>query len=215
MLSEDDFYPDCDGRPMAESDLHRDVMIDLIETLNRHFSTDPTVYVSGDLLLYYEKGRRRRRVAPDVFVVRGVVKKLRSHYLMWNEGKPPDCVIEVTSVLTRRRDRDKFRLYRDVLGVAELFLFDPLNTRPSPSLRGYRLKSGCYEPIEPLDDRLPSEVLQLHLRQHGEWLRFFTPRGGRPVRSYHELRGRPPESGRDLDRLRREIEEFQRHFDSS
>src|SRR5437016_3687010 len=90
-------YPTSDGRPMAETDIHRQDMMDLIETLQDHFAADPRVYVTGNLLLFYERGNRRRHVAPDVFVVRGVPKlPLRKYYLLWEEGKGPDVVLEIT-----------------------------------------------------------------------------------------------------------------------
>ena len=57
---------------MAESDTHRDLMIDLIAMLREYFRDDPHVYISGNLLLYYEEGNPRRSVAPDVFVVKGI-----------------------------------------------------------------------------------------------------------------------------------------------
>ena len=64
-------YPTSDGRPMAETDLHRDVMFDLIETLKERFAADPLTYVSGNILLFYEPGNKRRHVSPDVLVVLG------------------------------------------------------------------------------------------------------------------------------------------------
>ena len=67
-------YPTSDGKPMAETDVHRDLMIDLIQTLEDRFAADPEVYVSGNILMFYEEGNRRRHVSPDVFVVRGIPK---------------------------------------------------------------------------------------------------------------------------------------------
>ena len=64
-------YPTSDGKPMAETDVHRDLMMDLIRTLGAHYAADPMVYVSGNLLLFYEEGNKRKHVSPDVFVVRG------------------------------------------------------------------------------------------------------------------------------------------------
>ena len=65
-------YPTGDEEPMGESDIHRENMTDLIETLGDYFANEPMVCVSGWLLVYYEEGDPRKRVAPDVFVVRGV-----------------------------------------------------------------------------------------------------------------------------------------------
>src|SRR3954447_1122406 len=81
-------YPTSDGRPMAETDLHRKDMVDLIETLDQHFAADPNVYVTGNLLLFYERGNKRKHVSPDVFVAHGVPKAPpRDYYLLWEEPK--------------------------------------------------------------------------------------------------------------------------------
>jgi hypothetical protein len=42
------YYPDSDGRPMAESDLHREVMMDLIHGLQGYYVDASDVYVSGN-----------------------------------------------------------------------------------------------------------------------------------------------------------------------
>src|SRR3954452_23150266 len=67
-------YPTSDGRPMAETDTHRQDMVDLIAALQDRFAADPDAYVSGNLLLFYEQGSPRKHVSPDVFVVLGVPK---------------------------------------------------------------------------------------------------------------------------------------------
>jgi Uma2 family endonuclease len=176
-------YPTSDGRPMAETDLHRQVMMDLISTLEDYFATDPMVYVSGNLLLFYEKGNKRKHVSPDVFVVRGVSKlPPRDYYLLWEEGKSPDVVIEVTSKTTRSEDQKKKRtLYRDVLKVPEYFQFDPTEDYLKPSLQGHRLVVGEYEPIEPVAGRLPSAILGLNLERDGTQLRLVEPAPGHRI----------------------------------
>ena len=55
----------------------------------------------------------RVKVALDF---RGVPKGTRDNYILWEEGKGPDVVIELTSSSTHQEDIEgKFRLYRDVL----------------------------------------------------------------------------------------------------
>ena len=49
-------YPTSDGRPMAETDTHRNQMINLILALEHHFKDDPNIYVSGNILMFYQKG---------------------------------------------------------------------------------------------------------------------------------------------------------------
>jgi Uma2 family endonuclease len=180
-------YPTSDGRPMAETDTHRRLMVDLIETLEAHFAAAPDVYVSGNLLLFYEEGNKRKHISPDVLLTRGIAKGDRNYYLMWLEGKAPDVVVEITSKTTRSEDvKKKMGLYRDVLQVAEYFLFDPFEDYLKPPMQGYRLIEANYEPIEPVAGRLPSEVLGLHLERAGTQLRLYDPRTGRRVPTEHE-----------------------------
>lgn len=50
---------------MAESDLHRQLMTNLIEALACHFR-GREVCVSGHLMLYYERGNPKASLSPDV-----------------------------------------------------------------------------------------------------------------------------------------------------
>jgi Uma2 family endonuclease len=164
---------------MAETDWHRDLMHVLIAILRWYYAADPMVYVSGNLLLFYERGNKRRHVSPDVFVVKGITKRQRLNYLLWREGKGPDFVIELTSSSTRKEDlQTKFELYQNVLRVREYFLFDPLGDYLEPPLQGYRLWRGRYGAIKPVAGRLPSKVLGLHLERAGEQLRLYHPGTG-------------------------------------
>jgi Uma2 family endonuclease len=173
-------YPTSDGRPMAETEDHRDLLFDSIYTLKMHPRTARQFYVSGNLLMYYEEGNKRKHVSPDVFAVRGISKRRRKYYLVWEEAKAPDFILELTSKSTRREDlKEKFALYRDTLKVQEYFLFDPHQEYLKPQLQGYRLVHGDYEPIKPVSGRLPSEVLGLHLEAQGSVVRFYDPATGR------------------------------------
>lgn len=189
-------YPETDGRPMAETPLHRDVLFLCIDILRRWFAADSNVYVSGNMMLYYERGNPRRWVSPDVQVTLGIPREPeRRVYKTWVEGKMPDLVIEATSRSTQREDEEfKFELYRR-LGVSEYFLFDPEGDYLDPPLAGYRLVAGEYRPIEPVDGRLPSDVLRLHLLGDGAALRYFDPATGQQLLSSQE----------EVERLRREV----------
>ncbi|WP_435021047.1 Uma2 family endonuclease [Tundrisphaera sp. TA3] len=176
------FYPESDGKPMAESPVHRDVMAETIAALRDWFADDPLAYVSGNEFLYFVEGDPRRNVSPDVWVARGIDKSVRRpSYKTWEEGgKGPDLVIEVSSPSTRREDlRHKLGLYQDVLRVPEYYLFDPLGEYLDPPLQGHRLVDGAYRPIAPEAGRLPSQVLGLHLEADGTELRLFDPAAGR------------------------------------
>ena len=226
-------YPSGDGKPMAETEIHLDDMIDTIQVLREHFAAEPRVYVGGNLLLYYEEGNPRKHVAPDVFVAFDVPKKPpRDYYLVWKEGKAPDLVVELTSKSTKREDQTKkLELYRDILKVSEYILFDPTQDYLNPALQGFRLVGTDYVSIEPIAGRLPSQVLGLHLERDGVKLRLFDPASGQrlltPVEgraaaaqqtAAAESRAASAEAerqrlaeenerlGRELERLRREIE---------
>ena len=118
------YYPESDGKPMGETDWHRRAIIRLIELLEYLFRGE-LVYVSGDLLVYYEEGNPKKFVVPDVFIVKGAQPHDRRIFKIWQERRVPNAVIEVTSRKTRQRDHTfKPDLYAR-LGVAEYFLYDP------------------------------------------------------------------------------------------
>jgi Uma2 family endonuclease len=224
VASESKNYPTSDGRPMAETDLHRNLMNLLIHRLEAWYSKDPTVYVSGNLLLFYVPGNKRKHLAPDVFVVKGVEKKLRDNYLIWEEGKGPDVVIEVTSSTTRKEDiSKKFELYRDVLKVPEYFLFDPRGDYLKPPLRGYRLVNGAYRPIEPERSRFRSDELGLYLWQDGADLKIYDPvshqwllapeeKNAQDTVALQQAEEALQAAKKELERLRRENEELRRRM---
>ncbi len=53
--------PESDGKPMAETDIHRDQMVDLIYGLREFLRPDSRRDVSGNLFVYYrdETGERQ------------------------------------------------------------------------------------------------------------------------------------------------------------
>ncbi len=175
-------YPESDGKPMAETDVHRDLMAGLIDALKWRYRDDPQIYVSGNLLLYYVEGDPTKSKAPDVFVVKGVEKRLRRIYKLWEEGVAPCAVIELTSKSTRREDqKGKFELYAR-WGVREYFLFDPLNEYLRPALQGYRLRRGGYEVIRADElGRLESKELGVWLERDGTRLRLWDVTTGEEV----------------------------------
>jgi Uma2 family endonuclease len=185
-------YPERDGKPMAETDTHRDLMTDsLISPLKQFYRPHPNVYVTGNINLYYQKGNPKAVVAPDVFVVFGVPKHRRRTYKLWEEGKSPDVVFEITSRKTRKEDlRDKRWLYEE-LGVGEYFLFDPLRDYLTPPLQGFRREGSYFVPLqpEPLPDgewQLEGKLLGLILQTQGETLRLYNPQTGQFLLTHEE-----------------------------
>ena len=188
-------YPSSDGKPMAESDSQRIPLTYAVDRLRYYFRNHADVYASGNLLIYYEEGNPRARVAPDVFVVFGVRNVERSSYRLWEEGKGPDFVLEITSRATWREDQRKKReLYRR-LGVREYWQYDPTRDYLEPPLQGSELVGGAYErlPEREMADgtlALRSEVLGLELRLAGRRLRFHDPKSGEDLPDLAETEAR-------------------------
>jgi Uma2 family endonuclease len=207
-------YPTSDGRPMGETDLHRAIMFDSIESLKLRYAGQQ-VYVSGNILLFYEPGNRRRHVSPDVLVVKGIEHHDRENYLLWEEGLSPNAVIEVTSKSTRKEDlKDKFAIYRDKIRIPEYFLFDPRGEYLEPALQGYRLISGRYKQIKPIAGRLPSRELGLALEQHERQLRFFDPKTGIWIPTWQECRDTAEAERRQAEAERRQAEAERRQAEA-
>jgi Uma2 family endonuclease len=65
---------------------------------------------------------------PDFFAVLGVPKKERKSWVVWEEEKAPDVVIELLSESTANLDKiEKKQIYQDKLRVSEYFWYDPFN----------------------------------------------------------------------------------------
>ena len=169
-------YPCSDGQPMAETEIHGACMMYVTSALRLWFEKHgrANVHVGSNSFLYYEQGNPRAVVAPDVYVVVGARAYLRDTYLLWNEPKGPDFVLEVTSASTRRADERRKRDIYASLGVSEYFLYDPRAEYLTPPLQGYRLREGKYRPLPAvtvLSNRgvaVASEVLGLELRDERE-----------------------------------------------
>jgi Uma2 family endonuclease len=173
-------YPDSDGKPMAETDVHRNWMVWIIEML-QFFFQGKRVYVSGNLLIYFQQGDPKKRVAPDVFLVKECEQKPRRIFKIWEEGKGPCFALEVTSKKTRRQDLGPKKDLYEQLRVAEYFLYDPLGEWLEPALQAFRLLDGTYSPLE-ADEKggLESEQLGITFRiEEGQLVLFNTRTGER------------------------------------
>ncbi len=176
---------------MAENDAQLAAILYGVGALRVHYQDRPDVYVSGDLLLYYEEGDPKVSVAPDLFVVFGVEDRVRMHYKIWEEGKGPDFVLEVASKSTWREDLGPKRKIYAHLGVKEYWMYDPTGEYLTPVLQGIRLAGNAYVRQLAVASRdgaltLTSETLGLELRAKGGEMRFRDPVSGKTISSYQE-----------------------------
>ena len=200
---------------MAEDDAQLSAMIDAITALRAWFDSREDVYAGGDMLMYYRINDNETRVAPDVFVVLGTEKYMRSSWIVWREGKEPDFVMELASGSTWRRDmRGKRDIYAE-MGVTEYWRFDPSGEYFAPHLIGETLSGGEYHelPLEETEDgRLlgRSAVLGLDLYViPGPELRFRDPASGEWLRTPHEEAAARREFEEENRRLREQLRELQ------
>lgn len=184
-------YPEADGQPMAESDYQLIWLVYLLDALRTYFVEQEDIYVGANLMMYFVEDDFSAVVAPDIFFVRGVDKRLRDTYKVWEEGKVPDLVIEILSKSSVYNDKaTKRRLYAE-LGIREFILFDPKFYYLKPALLGYQLVGDTYQPI-PIHKLkngtlvLPSQVLGLEFRLQGKVLRLVEPATGTILLPYEE-----------------------------
>jgi len=195
-------YPESDGKPMGETDQHRKEMIREMQLLERFFEGQQ-VYVSGDLLVYYEQGNPKKFVVPDVFVVLGLEPRDRRIYKLWVERKAPNVVIEVTSRKTKNKDTVKKSALYARLRIREYFLFDPTEDYLHPPLQGSRLAGDRYEPLAPdAQGALISRELGLRLQPQCGQLMFYRLDTGERLLTAEEAR-RAAEA--EVARLREEL----------
>ena len=219
-------YPESDGQPMTESDATRDYLFYSVEALRLYFKSRGSVYVSGNLFIYYEEGNPKAVISPDVFVVFGVNHRKRRSYKTWQENnKLPSFILEITSKSTKKQDQEnKPKLYAS-LGVEEYFQYDPTADYLNPQLQGAQLVNGDYEPIpiQYTDDKIPfihSKVLGLDLQLRESFkgiglvpipraLRFYDPQTGRILPSQEEVLEERDEALQELDATQQELDEAQ------
>lgn len=179
-----DELPYSDGVPM-ESNRHVLQMYLLIETLKRHWADRENTFVGGNMFVYFSPKQSFNHDfrGPDFFAVQGVPYRSRKSWVVWEEGKGPDVVIELLSESTADRDKEEKKLiYQERLRVPEYFYFHPY----TGEWAGFALRDGVYEPLaEDAEGRLVSQQTGLVLVQwrgmfsdeFATWLRWAKPSG--------------------------------------
>ena len=188
---DDVFYPSSDGRPMSDNMWQGKAIVNADGDLE---SAHPKALVAADILVYPEKGNNRNRIAPDVLVGLGLGRRKRSSYFVWEEGKPPDWVLEVASPGTEAEDRGAKRRKYAEMGVPEYWMFDAkgdVYPPGTPRLQGLKLVDGEYRPLKSrlVDGKrmIRSEVLGLDVRVEDELLRFRDVATGKDIRRRGEI----------------------------
>ena len=129
------------------------------------------------------------RRAPDLLIAFDVDLELyraNNAYIIAEQGKPPDFVLEVASPSTARRDLYAKREDYRIMGIPEYWRFDETGEHYGEGLAGDILIEGQYRPvpIETLEEGVLqgySPALKLNVRwEHGE-LRWHNPATDRHI----------------------------------
>lgn len=200
------YYPESDGKPMAETDIHRDQMNYLIENLKMRFQNRTDVYVSGNIMFYYEEGNPRKVFSPDVMVGFGVSGEFRRTYKLWEETLFPQVIFEISSRGTWGDDLNKKWFLYQQFGVKEYYVFDPeYDYLPEP-LVAYRMKRGELKKVVAKNNRIFSEELGLEIVNTGEGLRLFDPATKEFMQTLSEEHQARLQAEDEVARLRAELE---------
>jgi Uma2 family endonuclease len=205
-------YPESDGKPMGETELHHDWTIRIQDILRQRYRGQ-SVYVASDLLLYYEEGTPTKFIVPDCFVVRNCATHRRRTFQTWKEGRVPDVVIEVTSRSTSRTDMIDKPIVYEMMGVQEYFLYDPTSDYLESSLQGYRLLDGQFREIPPTNGQLRCLTLGVDLSVHDQALQIVDVETGAvqlTAAEFEQAARLDAEQGRERERRAKEREQAAR-----
>ena len=158
--------------------------------LAQHLGNPETTLVAGD---HYLSLRFTRTLAgvryPDLLVAFGVdpaAYRDTNAYVIDEQGKPPDFVLEIASPSTRRVDQGAKREEYAALGIPEYWRFDEAAGRNWVRLAGDRLEGEEYRTVaveEPEEGVVQgySGVLDLYLRWERGQLSWIDPATNRPI----------------------------------
>ena len=140
--------------------------------LLRHLGKPETTLVKADKWIVARRGARLRRV-PDLLIAFDVDPDLyyeQNGYVISDQGKAPDFLLEVASPSTAKTDTVDKRVDYAAFGVREYWRFDHTGESHGTRLAGDRLVGDRYEPIAIAE--LESDVLQGESDVLGLWLRW-------------------------------------------
>ena len=173
-----------------------------VHHLAEHLGDPETTLVAGDLFITTRAGRPLPSGAalrvPDLLIAFDVdpaAYRARNGYLIEEQGKAPDFVLEVASPSTASKDIGEKRADYEALGIGEYWRFDRTGEHHGTRLAGDRLVGGVYVPME-VEERPDgvleglSEALNLRLRWTDGALGVHDPETGLHIATLRSERAR-------------------------
>ena len=190
--------------------------------LIEHFGKPDTTLVEADRWIVpspeFNKARARR---PDLLIAFGVSPadyRASNGYIVSEQGKPPDFVLEVASESTAEADVGAKRDYYAELGIPEYWRFDETGEHHGKRLAGDRLVNGQYQPM--LIEELPDGVLQgysaalnLNLRWDNGQLVWRDPATGRRIVTLEDALVRADTAETRADQAEARIQQLEAELD--
>ena len=183
-------------------------------TLAIHLGNPETTLVEADRWITATPGSYRNLAFyPDLMIAfdaRLDLYAASNGYIISEQGKPPDFVLEIASPSTARRDTDTKRTGYAALGIPEYWRFDETGEHHGARLAGDRLVNNAYQPIpieQPEDGVLQgySAALNLNLRWEQGQLQWHDPATGRPLPTYEDQRIRADNAEARVRELERRL----------
>ena len=161
-----------------------------VHYLKHHFGNPDTTLVTGEhYVTPVPTSDLTGARYPDLLIAFGVdpaAYRDSNAYVISEQGKPPDFVLEIASRATGRADTTAKRDAYAALSIPEYWRFDETGEHHGTRLAGDRLMDGVYVPIDL--EELPdgsvqgySEVLNLRIRWENGQLGWYDPATGRPI----------------------------------
>ncbi len=195
----DVFYPEDDGKPMAENTKQYRWIVMIKENLEILLANNLDAFIAGDLLWYPIEGDNVTCVAPDVMVVLGRPKGDRGSYQQWKERDiPPNVVFEIMSPSNTQREMQDKRTFYVTHGVDEFYIYDPERFRVS----GYIRQGGELLPIANMEGWI-SPSLKIRFSKNNGELEIYYPDGRRFLTTL-ELNTRAIAAEEELDLVTQE-----------
>ena len=164
-----------------------------------HFGRlDTTLVVADKWMVASEEFNRARARRPDLLIAFDVSPedyRASNGYIVSEQGKPPDFIMEVASASTAETDIGPKREDYAALGIPEYWRFDETGEYHGDRLAGDRLEGAAYQPMpieEVARDVLQgySAVLNLIIRwDHGR-LVWVDPATKAPILTYEDQQAR-------------------------
>ena len=155
-----------------------------------HFGRPDTTLVEAERwIIAHPDADRSRGRRPDLLIafdVNPAAYEASNGYIISEQGKPPDFVMEIASETTAETDVGEKRDEYAALGIAEYWRFDQSGEYHGTRLAGDRLVDGQYVPItiEELPDgnlQGHSAALNLNLQWNSSMLVWQDPATRRPI----------------------------------